>query len=46
LGLFALEQEVLMLWSVLYTVLRRVLELVLLCCRSDECKDLEIVVLA
>jgi transposase InsO family protein len=32
-------------WSVLYLVLRRVLELVLLRSRSQECKELEIVVL-
>ena len=34
-----------MFWSVLYIALRRVLELVLLRSRSDESKELEIVVL-
>jgi putative transposase len=37
--------EVCVLWSFVYLVLRRVLELVLLCCRSAEAKEIEILVL-
>jgi putative transposase len=37
--------EVLMVWSFLYLALRRVLELLVLCWRSTDAKDVEILVL-
>ena len=44
-GLRQRSGGLLVFWSVLYIALRRVLELVLLRSRSDESKELEIVVL-
>jgi putative transposase len=37
--------EVSVVWSFAYLALRRVLELVMLCCRSTEAKEIEILVL-
>ena len=43
--LLALLCEVLVVWSFVYLALGRVLELIVLCCRSAQAKDIEILVL-
>jgi hypothetical protein len=44
-GLLAFLAEVCVVWSFVYLALRRSFELMLLCCRSAEAKEIEILVL-